>query len=171
MKKAWKRSIACVMAVLIFSQIFGVLPIEARETEDEITGEITVASNVTKQDMQSYLDGFQKKYPGIQVNYEYHSEYDKDVQAEIDAGDYPDVLFVPGSTPGEQYEKLFEPLGKLSDLEKKYNYMETGIVSDDVVYGIPSAAYLNGFIYNKEVFRQACQKHRRRSMNFLMRFG
>ncbi len=155
MKKAWKRSIACVMAVLIFSQIFGVLPIEARETEDEITGEITVASNVTKQDMQSYLDGFQKKYPGIQVNYEYHSEYDKDVQAEIDAGDYPDVLFVPGSTPGEQYEKLFEPLGKLSDLEKKYNYMETGIVSDDVVYGIPSAAYLNGFIYNKEVFDKA----------------
>lgn len=155
MKKGWKRGIACVMAVLIFSQIFGAFPVNAEETDGEITGEITVASNVSKQDMQTYLDGFQKKYPGIQVNYEYHSDYDNEVGAEIESGDYPDVLFVPGSTPGDQYTKLFEPLGRLTELEKKYNYLETGIVSDDVVYGIPSSAYLNGFVYNKEVFDKA----------------
>lgn len=56
MKKGWKRGIAVVMAVLIFSQIFGGFSVNAQETDGEITAEITVASNVSKQDMQTYLD-------------------------------------------------------------------------------------------------------------------
>ncbi len=50
--------------------------------------------------MQQYLDGFNKKYPGIEVKYQSYSDYDNEVSKQIQGGDYPDVLFVPGSVPG-----------------------------------------------------------------------
>ena len=53
--------------------------------------------------MQQYLDGFNKKYPGIEVKYQSYSDYDNEVSKQIQDRDYPDVLFVPGSVPGEKY--------------------------------------------------------------------
>lgn len=48
-------------------------------TEKEIRGTISVASNISQQDMQQYLDGFNKKYPGIEVKYQSYSDYDNEV--------------------------------------------------------------------------------------------
>ena len=44
----------------------------------------------------------------------------------------------------------FEKLGTKKELDKKYNYLESSKNVKDVVYGIPSYAYLNGILYNKE---------------------
>ena len=35
--------------------------------------------DISQQDMQQYLDGFNKKYPGIEVKYQSYSDYDNEV--------------------------------------------------------------------------------------------
>ena len=52
----------------------------------EIKGTISVASNISQQDMQQYLDGFNKKYPGIEVKYQSYSDYDNEVSKQIQSG-------------------------------------------------------------------------------------
>lgn len=156
--KKWKkkRMVAVLLTLLVLLQFpadFGSVAHAAQK--NEIRGTISVASNISQQDMQQYLDGFNKKYPGIEVKYQSYSDYDNEVSKQIQGGDYPDVLFVPGSVPGEKYADYFEKLGTKKELDKKYNYLESSKNVKDVVYGIPSYAYLNGILYNKEVFDKA----------------
>ena len=40
----------------------------------------------SQQDMQQYLDGFNKKYPGIEVKYQSYSDYDNEVSKQIQSG-------------------------------------------------------------------------------------
>lgn len=101
--KKWKkkRVVAVFLTLLVLLQFpadFGSVAHAAQKKE--IRGTISVASNISQQDMQQYLDGFNKKYPGIEVKYQSYSDYDNEVSKQIQGGDYPDVLFVPGSVPG-----------------------------------------------------------------------
>lgn len=101
--KKWKkkRVVAVLLTLLVLLQFpadFGSVAHAAQK--NEIRGTISVASNISQQDMQQYLDGFNKKYPGIEVKYQSYSDYDNEVSKQIQGGDYPDVLFVPGSMPG-----------------------------------------------------------------------
>lgn len=148
-----------IAAFMLFTFIIGIvndIPVFAVQSDTaSITATITVASNISRQDMQTYLDGFNKKYPGIQIDYQSYADYENEVGQQIADNDYPDVLFVPGSVGSDQYEQYFEPLGKRDELEKKYNYLDNGKLNGDIVYGIPSSAYVNGILYNKEVFDKA----------------
>jgi ABC-type glycerol-3-phosphate transport system substrate-binding protein len=130
--KKWKkkRMVAVLLTLLVLLQFpadFGSVAHAARKKE--IRGTISVASNISQQDMQQYLDGFHKKYPDIEVKYQSYSDYDNEVSKQIQDGDYPDVLFVPGSVPGEKYADYFEKLGMKKELDKKYNYLESSKMS------------------------------------------
>ena len=152
-----KKFAAFLMAfTTVIQLISGGNVVYASEVGDtSITATISVASNKSKQEMQPYLDAFNQKYPGIQIDYNYYSDYETEVGNQIESGDYPDVLFVPGSVGSDKYETYFEPLGSRDDLEKKYNYLEGSKVYNDVIYGVPSSAYVNGILYNKAVFDKA----------------
>lgn len=143
----------------IFSILFHTLwsaHVYASEIENsDMSTTITVASNISKQEMQPYLEAFNQKYPEIQIEYNCYSDYETEVGNQIASGDYTDVLFVPGSISAEQYADYFEPLGTRDELNKKYNYLESSKMVKDTIYGIPSSAYVNGLIYNKEVFEKA----------------
>lgn len=56
--------------------------------------------------MQQYLDGFNKKYPNIEVKYQSYSDYENEVSRQIADGDYSDVLFVPGSVSADKFACL-----------------------------------------------------------------
>lgn len=84
-----------LLVLLQFPADFGSVAYATQK--NEIRGTISVASNISHQDMQQYLDGFNKKYPGIEVKYQSYSDYDNEVSKQIQGGDYPDVLFVPGA--------------------------------------------------------------------------
>lgn len=71
--KKWKkkRVVAVLLTLLVLLQFpadFGSVAHAAQKKE--IRGTISVASNISQQDMQQYLDGFNKKYPGIEVKYQ-----------------------------------------------------------------------------------------------------
>lgn len=92
--KKWKkkRVVAVLLTLLVLLQFpadFGSVAHAAQKKE--IRGTISVASNISQQDMQQYLDGFNKKYPGIEVKYQSYSDYDNEVSKQIQGGDYPDV--------------------------------------------------------------------------------
>lgn len=70
----------------------GSIVLAAEVGDTSITATITVASNKSKQEMQSYLDAFNKKYPGIEIDYNYYSDYETEIGKDIESGDYPDVL-------------------------------------------------------------------------------
>lgn len=77
-----------------------------------------MASNVSEQEVEPYLNAFRQKYPGIQVDYTCYSDYENEIGEQIASGDYPDVLFIPGSISSENYADYFEPLGTKEDLGK-----------------------------------------------------
>lgn len=142
-----------LLVLLQFPQIFG--DVVNAAPKQGVRGTISVASNISQQDMQQYLDGFMKKYPNIKVKYECYSDYDNEVSKQLQDGSYADVLFVPGSVSSDKYTQYFADLGTRAELEKKYNYLENSKNVKDHIYGLPSSAYLNGILYNKEVFDKA----------------
>ena len=74
-----------LLVLLQFPADFGSVAYAAQK--NEIRGTISVASNISHQDMQQYLDGFNKKYPGIEVKYQSYSDYDNEVSKQIQGGD------------------------------------------------------------------------------------
>ena len=71
MDKVRTRCKAALFAALVLiSSVMGCVDLFAAETAtDNLAATITVASNISKQDMQPYLDAFNQKYPGIQIEY------------------------------------------------------------------------------------------------------
>lgn len=147
---------ACLAAFVLLFWAAGSVRSYAAETKSGSENTtITVASNVSEQEMEPYLNAFRQKYPGIQVDYTCYSDYENEIGEQIASGDYPDVLFIPGSISSENYADYFEPLGTKEDLGKKYDYLQGSKVVENTIYEIPSSAYVNGLIYNKEVFDKA----------------
>ena len=140
-----------VMCILL------ILPITSIVNADNtaLTGELTILVNKSYEEMQPYADLFQKKYPGVSVNYIYLENYEQDALTYIESGDYGDVLFIPSSLSDLDCQKYFEPICSVSDYSQYYNYINQARTVRTQVYGMPSCAYISGFIYNKSVFEQA----------------
>ncbi len=117
--------------------------------------EIEVILNVDETVMKKYIESFNKKYPDIKVKYTPYSNYEEDVMKRIDSGKYGDVLYIPSSLDFEGVQKYLEPLGNVTDLSEKYNFVENAYVINDVTYSLPSSGYLKGILYNKEIFDKA----------------
>ena len=63
-----KRMVAVLLTLLVLLQFpadFGSVAHAAQKNEIRVT--ISVASNISQQDMQQYLDGFNKKFPGFKI--------------------------------------------------------------------------------------------------------
>lgn len=135
----------------------GVIVKDEEETAptEEITGSIQVKTNVIYSEMQEYIDGFMKKYPGITVYYECVTDYEETMKTRFENGNYGDVLFIPSYFTSRDCAQYLTSLGNYIGLSKKYNFMATSIFANQTVYGVPSSAYLMGVIYNKEVFDRA----------------
>lgn len=111
MKNIWKKGTAIFLILLAVLQFPGNIVYAENGEKSEIKATISVASNISKQDMQQYLDSFQKKYPGITIEYRYYSDYENEVLKQLAENDYADVLFVPGGLWANQYADYLEPLG------------------------------------------------------------
>ena len=124
-------------------------------SEDMLSGSIDIMSNVDISIMEKYLEGFKQRYPKVTVNYNCLPDYENTIRQKIDENDYGDVLFMPGFIGSDKYEQYFEPFGTCEELSEQYNYMENTCRLGDIVYALPSSAYLEGIIYNKDVFYKA----------------
>ena len=151
----FKRTLAFICTSVILLTTGNTNVYAAADTEQAVTGEIEVISNVSEEIMQTYIDNFEKKYPGVTVEYHCYDNYEEKVSARFEEGDYADVLMVPSFLGADAYAQYLEPLGDYDELSEKYNYLEDGKLVNKVVYGIPSSAYVAGILYNKDVFYKA----------------
>ena len=155
--------IKCVGAVLLAVLLLGSADWSggntyAAETEEQfqnISGEIEVIFNRSVEDMQEYIDAFEKKYPDVNVVYTPYADLEASLRQRMAEGDYGDVLYIPGFVTQNELPKYFESLGNVNKLGMKYNYIDQARYLNYSVYGIPSSAYLAGIIYTKEVFDKA----------------
>ena len=122
---------------------------------DEISGEIEVLMTLSEAEMRPYLDEFEKKYPKVTVKYIYCQNYEADMKKRMEAGNYGDVFLLPSFLTEDDFSTYLDPIGTLTALSQKYNFMEQSCQKNGMVYGIPSYAYLSGILYNKEVFHKA----------------
>ncbi|MGC6767099.1 ABC transporter substrate-binding protein [Enterococcus sp. LJL51] len=133
-----------------------------KETQDngKISGEITVVTNRTDADelYEKMEAAFKKKYPEVtDIKWESSgTDYDQYIMTRMNTKDYGDVVFIPFSMAGtpEEYEKYFEPLGKVEEMEKDYIDV-TEADFEDTAYGLPTVLNSLGLVYNQEVFDKA----------------
>ena len=151
-----KHFIIIYLCIMISLGVFGTaFTVHAEETEQEISGDIEVIFNRKEEDMQPYIDAFEEKYPGVEVTYTCYGSYESSIKQRMEEGDYGDVLFFPTYADSNKLKEYFAPLGDYISLSEKYNYVDQGQVYNNIVYGIPSSAYLVGVVYNREVFDKA----------------
>jgi diguanylate cyclase (GGDEF)-like protein len=153
------RKIICainIIAVLAVT-LLGFFPsvVSYAAEEEEISGEITVYFNLQDSVIMPYIEAFEQKYTNVKVNYKCLSDYENTMKTMMESGDYGDVLFVPGFLQSEDITTYFAPLGNYYRLSEKYNSLSNSYVSANIVYTIPSTAYVMGIAYNKDVFYNA----------------
>lgn len=145
-----------IICMILFFTMTGMVTVNAAEgQQEEISGELEIVSNISEDIMQKYLTDFCKKYPEIEIKYQYYVDYEEEVKNRLESGDYGDVLFMPSFIQSSDYARYFAPIGNYEELAKKYNYLERSKYVEQTVYGIPSSAYVAGILYNKDVFYQA----------------
>ena len=156
MKNIWKSLIVMSLVVVISCNLFwNTMIVQAAEGNPGIRGEIEVIFNQNEEEMQPYVEAFEKKHPGVKVHYTCYNDFETSIKLRMEEGDYGDVLYFPSFIATEDADEYFEPLGHFRQLSNKYNYLGQGRHYNDIVYGIPSSAYFIGIVYNKEVFDKA----------------
>lgn len=151
--KLRKYTILILGILLIFCSVLSMQVCAA----EEVTGEIKVSFTTAKEDVEPYLEAFERKYPGTSVEYVAvdDANYNSAMLERVKSGDFPDVLMLPGSMTIGQAMEYLAPIGTMAELEQKYNYIDNSLNDSGIVYGIPSSAYTAGFLYNKKVFAEA----------------
>ena len=110
----------------------------------KIGGNIIVLTNrtdIVDTKLQEYKEAFEEKYPGTSVEFEAITDYEGTVRTRMGTQEYGDVLCRP-NIQSIDFEKYFEPLGKLEDFDKVMNFTRTSnaISYKDVVYTYPMVA-------------------------------
>lgn len=155
MKRKIRNSIiAILLIVAMFTGHWSVLGVHAEE-EDHISGKLKVTFNLEERVVKKYIEAFEQKYPGVEVTYECIDDYENAMKDRFASGDYGDVLFAPGFMDYREIPNYFAPLGNYYKMAEKYNYIDGGFSSENILYTIPSSAYLMGIAYNKDVFYKA----------------
>lgn len=154
MRKKWKY-IKLYIGLLLACFVIPERVFATGESTNEMSGEIEVIMHYSYDDMKDYILAFERKYPNVKVTYTCYPEYEPNLRPRIESGDYGDVIFIPSFFDAVKCETYLEPFGKKEDYDQKYNFLGQGYNHNELIYGIPSYAYLSGFIYNKEVFDKA----------------
>lgn len=154
MRNRWKAIAICIVVIFGYINFVGAQAYAVEEKQIP-NGEIEVIFNRNEADMQPYIAAFEEKYPEVKVTYTCYNDLETSIKLRMDEGDYGDVTYFPSFIATESANEYFEPLGDYTSLNEKYNFISQGRVYNDIVYGIPSSAYLMGIVYNKEVFDKA----------------
>lgn len=154
----WKQLICVGLLTTLFFTACSSNNKEA-ESNDTISGEITVLTNRTDADelFKKIETDFIKENPEVTaVNFENIADYDQTVMTRLNGGEYGDVLFIPFSMAGnrEDYPDYFEKIGTTNDLKETYLDVYEADYEDNV-YGLAVALNSLGIIYNDSVLKEA----------------
>ena len=126
-------------------------PGDASGTIKVLTHRTDLVQNGT---MDKYAAEFNKIYPKVKVKFEGLTDYEGEVKIRMNTDDYGDVLMIPAAVAKNDYPKFFAPLGSAGELGDKYRFSDKAEVGGKI-YGISTFGTVNGFLYNKAVWKKA----------------
>ncbi|SFT06544.1 ABC transporter substrate-binding protein [Paenibacillus sp. BC26] len=122
----------------------------------ELSGKVVFLTNRTDMVDKEYNDyekRFEAKYPGVDLQFEAITDYEKNEKIRIASGTYPDVVLLGGLIPNSDYPKYFAPLDDI-----KFSgdiYFKDFKSFEGKSYGISSGNSTVGIVYNKKAFEKA----------------
>ncbi|MFZ5986246.1 MAG: ABC transporter substrate-binding protein [Bacillota bacterium] len=125
--------------------------------KNAIKGEITFVNHRTdlmNGGWEEYAKRFNEKYPNVKVNFEAMTDYEGEIAIRMNSNNYGDVLMMPSKMKDSDMPSYFIPLGKKSELEKKYEFTQERYIGDDI-YSVTPSGNCSGIVYNKKLFVQA----------------
>lgn len=142
------------------SQGHKVADAETKEKEpEEISGVLVVYTDridKIQTKFAEYKAIFEAKHPGTEIVFKGFSDYETRVTAQMEKGEYGDVILIPHGISGDDLEFYFEPLGTVEELSETYqeSYLQAA-QCEGVVYGLAQYVTPLGIAYNKKVFEKA----------------
>ncbi|MBB3112960.1 ABC-type glycerol-3-phosphate transport system substrate-binding protein [Paenibacillus phyllosphaerae] len=131
-------------------------PAEEATGDSAISGKVVFLTNRTDMIDKQYTDyekRFEEKYPGVDLQFEAITDYEKNLKIRIASGSFPDVVLLAGGIPNAELPKYFAPLDDIQFSDELY-YQDLKKV-DGKMYGISSGNSTVGIVYNKEAFAKA----------------
>lgn len=114
-----------------------------------LTNRIDLIENGT---FKRYADGFRKRHPEAQVEFEGLSSYATDILVRLSTKDTGDVLLLPVNLPAKELELFFEPLSQELAAQERFPAFVT---YGGKRYGLSTGNTTSGIVYNKRAFAQA----------------
>ncbi|MEK4849055.1 ABC transporter substrate-binding protein [Paenibacillus sp. FSL H7-0756] len=114
-----------------------------------------------KVEMAEQLDTLVKRYQeetGVNIEVDTCGggcDYSAGLKTKFNSGDKPDIFFVAGYTDLELWQEYLEDLSDQPWVDDMLDLAKPAITKDGKIYGMPLALEGWGFIYNKDLFRQA----------------
>jgi len=136
--------------------------IKLGETGKDLKAEITFMNARTDmaldsyagKNWKSYIEEFNKMYPGIQVKVQTDSNYADSSLTRLQANnDSWDIMCIPAVDKSE-FKNYFVPLGEQADMDKEIK-LTNDKSAGGLTYGVPLGGTVNGIVYNKKVFEEA----------------
>ncbi|WP_143186169.1 ABC transporter substrate-binding protein [Paenibacillus sp. P3E] len=114
-----------------------------------------------KVEMAEQLDTLVKRYQeetGVNIEVDTCGggcDYSAGLKTKFNSNDKPDIFFVAGYTDLELWQEYLEDLSDQPWVGDMLDLAKPAITKDGKIYGMPLALEGWGFIYNKDLFRQA----------------
>lgn len=114
-----------------------------------------------KVEMAEQLDTLVKRYQeetGVNIEVDTCGggcDYSASLKTKFNSGDRPDIFFVAGYTDLDLWQEYLEDLSDQPWVGDMLDMAKPAITQDGLIYGMPLAMEGWGFIYNKDLFRQA----------------
>ncbi|TCM99615.1 carbohydrate ABC transporter substrate-binding protein (CUT1 family) [Paenibacillus sp. BK033] len=129
---------------------------DANGATEEIKGKVvflTQRTDMIGKEFNDYKKRFEEKYPGVTVEFEGITDYEKNAKIRIASGKFPDVILIGPGIPNSDFPKYFAPLDdiKFSD-EIRFKDLKA---FEGKMYGISSGNSTVGVVYNKKAFEKA----------------
>ena len=103
---------------------------------------------------EDYIKRFNEIYPNISIEMEGATDYAQSMTTRLTTENWGTLCMIPTTVDKDELPGLFVSYGKLSELDKVYNF-NNNFAYNDNVYGIASVANAQGVVYNKAVFEEA----------------
>jgi raffinose/stachyose/melibiose transport system substrate-binding protein len=126
--------------------------------EPELTGKITIATNMTNivdTTLKDLAQGFMDQHPGTEIVYEAIKDYEEVVSTRISGGEAPDLYQAIDGMTADTYKDYFLPLDDMDLNWDNILFSKNTLGSDGKVYAISDSVNYTGIIYNKAAFKAA----------------
>ncbi|WP_101845632.1 ABC transporter substrate-binding protein [Halobacillus sp. Marseille-P3879] len=157
-REFWQMCIVGTMS-LALSACAGDQETEEIPSEDqEVTLEIRNPKVEIASQFEQLVNAYEKENPHVSIEvYTIGGAMDdySDLKAQMAAGDGPDIFTNPGYEHAELWNDYLEDLSDEPWIDQAYEDTLSAVTFDDKIYGMPINLEGYGFIYNKDLFKQA----------------